>query len=130
MGEARHQAIVLDAGALIAFERADPRMRALLREVTRAGIRLIVPAGVVAQVFRDRARQVPLGALLNGDRTAVPALDRTLAEAVGALCARVGTSDVVDASVVLVAKRERAAIITSDLDDLRALDPSAKLERI
>ena len=53
MGEARHQAIVLDAGALIAFERADPRMRALLREVTRAGIRLIVPAGVVAQVFRD-----------------------------------------------------------------------------
>ncbi len=130
MGEARHQAIVLDAGALIAFERADPRMRALLREVTRAGIRLIVPAGVVAQVFRDRARQVPLGALLNGDRTAVPALDRTLAEAVGALCARVGTSDVVDASVVLVAKRERAAIITSDVDDLRALDPSAKLERI
>ncbi|MES1178980.1 MAG: hypothetical protein ABUL62_31985 [Myxococcales bacterium] len=105
-------------------------MRALLREVTRAGIRLIVPAGVVAQVFRDRARQVPLGALLNGDRTAVPALDRTLAEAVGALCARVGTSDVVDASVVLVAKRERAAIITSDVDDLRALDPSAKLERI
>ncbi len=130
MGKARHQAIVLDAGALIAFERADPKMRALLREAARAEVRLVIPAGVVAQVFRDRARQVPLGALLNRDTTTVPALDRTLAEAVGALCARIGTSDVVDASVVIIAKRERAAIITSDVDDLRALDPGARLERI
>ncbi len=130
MGKARHQAIVLDAGALIAFERADPRMRALLREAARAKAKLVVPSGVVAQVFRNRARQVPLCALLDTESTTVPVLDRTLAEAAGSLCGRVGTRDVVDASVVLVAKRERAIIITSDVDDLRALDPSAVLERI
>jgi len=130
MGKARHQAIVLDAGALIAFERADPKMRALLREVTRTGTKLVVPAGVVAQVFRDRARQVPLRALLDAENSNVPELDRPLAEAAGALCGRSGTHDVVDASVVLVAKRERAIILTSDIDDLRALDSSALLERI
>jgi hypothetical protein len=32
--------------------------------------------------------------------------------------------------VVLVAKREHALIVTTDIDDLRALDPHAALERI
>jgi len=104
-------------------------MRALLREATRAKIKLVVPAGVLAQVFRDRARQVPLCGLLNAHATVVPELDRTLAEAAGSLCGRAGTRDVVDASVVLVAKREHALIVTTDVDDLRALDPNAALER-
>lgn len=130
MGKARAQTLVLDAGALIAFERADPRMRALVREAIRARARLVVPAGVVGQVVRDRARQVPLCSLLNAAITVVPPLDRTLAEASGVLCGRVGTTDVVDASVVLVARREQAPVLTSDVDDLRALDPNLKLERI
>jgi len=104
-------------------------MRALLREATRAKIKLVVPAGVLAQVFRDRARQVPLCGLLNAHATVVPELDRTLAEAAGSLCGRAGTRDVVDASVVLVAKREHTLIVTTDVDDLRALDPNAALER-
>lgn len=130
MGKARPQTIVLDAGALIAFERADVRMRALLREVTRTGAKLVIPAGVVGQVFGNRARQVPLRALLDAENSSVPELDRTLAEAAGSLCGKVGTHDVIDASVVLVAKRERAIILTSDIDELRELDPSAVLERI
>jgi hypothetical protein len=130
MGEARSQAIVFDAGALIAFERGNPRMRALVREMMRTGTKLVVPAGVVAQVFRDRRRQVALNALLDQESSVVPVMDRTLAEAIGTLCGRVGTSDVVDASVVLVARRERATVVTSDSGDLRALDPSLKLEQI
>ena len=130
MGKAHPKTIVLDAGALIAFERADSRMRALCREAVRVGARLIIPAGVVAQVFRNRSRQVPLGALLAAPTTSVPALDRTLAEAAGTLCGRAGTSDVVDASVVLLARRERAIVITSDVDDLQRLDPLIKLEKI
>jgi hypothetical protein len=130
MGKARTRAIVLDAGALIAFERADPRIRALCREAVRLGVHLVVPAGVVGQVYRDGARQVPLRALLNGPTTTVPPLDRTLAEAVGTLCGRSGTSDVVDASIVLVARRQRAAVITSDVEDLERLDPTLELERV
>jgi predicted nucleic acid-binding protein len=121
---------VLDAGALIAFERENPRIRALLRLALGAGVRLVAPAPVVAQVVRDRARQVPLRALLDGPTTTVPVLDRPLAEAAAMLCGRTGTSDVVDASLVLIARQERAPVITSDPDDLARLDPTLVLERI
>lgn len=130
MGKARPQAVVLDAGALIAFERGDARMRALFREAVRIEARLVIPAGVVGQVFRDSARQVPLRALLNGPTTVVPALDRELAQAVGTLCGRASSSDVVDASVVLIARRERATVLTSDFEDLKRLDPTLPLQRV
>jgi hypothetical protein len=130
MGKEAPRAVVLDAGALIAFERGDARMRALCREALRTGGRLIVPSAVVAQVWRDGTRQVPLRALLAGSTTEVPPLDRVLAEAAGILCGRTGTSDVVDASVVLTARRERAPVVTSDPDDLRRLDPTLVLVRI
>jgi hypothetical protein len=130
MGKASHGAVVLDAGALIAFEKGDPRMRALCREALRTRTRLVVPAGVVAQVWRDAARQVPLRALLGGPTTAVPALDQVLAEAAGVLCGRTRTSDIVDASLVLTARREHAVVVTSDVGDLRRLDPDLPVERI
>jgi len=130
MGKARAQALVLDAGALIAFERGNERVRALIRESLDGGRRLVFPAGVVAQVVRNPAEQVRLRGLMSGPTSSVPPLDRTLAEAAGTLCGRSGTSDVVDASVVLVARRERALVVTSDVDDLRRLDPTLPLERV
>ena len=105
-------------------------MRALCREALRTGCELIIPAGVVAQVVRDRARQVVVRALLSGPTSRVPPLDRTLAEASGALCGRAGTIDIVDASVVLTARREGAWVLTSDVADLARLDPALRLERI
>jgi hypothetical protein len=130
MGKARTKAVVLDAGALIAFERANARMRALVREALKAGARLVIPAGALGQVWRGAARQAPLRALVKGPTTVVPVLDQVLAEAAGVLCGRAGTSDVIDASVVLVARRERAVVVTGDVDDLRRLDFSLPLERI
>jgi hypothetical protein len=130
MGEKGPGAVILDAGALIAFERADPRMRALLREVLRRGARLIVPAAVLGQVWRDGARQVVLRALLSGPTTEVPPLDRVLAEAAGILCGRTKTSDVVDASVVLVARASRGVVISSDVGDLLHLDPTLVMHAI
>jgi len=124
MGKTSLATVVLDAGALIAFERADARMRALCREALRTGAKLVIPAAVLGQVWRDAARQVPLGALVRGPTTEVPALDRLLAEAAGILCGRARTTDVIDASVVLVARRQRAVVVTSDAADLRRLDPS------
>jgi rRNA-processing protein FCF1 len=130
MGKERPQAIVLDAGALIAFERADARLRALLREALRLGVRVVIPAGVVGQVFRDGGRQARLSALLRGPTTVVAPLDLALAEACGTLCGRASTSDVIDASVVLIARRERAVVVSSDVDDLRRLDPRLVVHRI
>jgi predicted nucleic acid-binding protein len=130
MGKAPPRTVVLDAGALVAFERADERMRALCREALRSGARLVVPAGVLGQVWRGGARQVSLRALINGPTTTVPPFDRPLAEASGTLCGRTGTKDVIDASVVLTARREGAVVLTSDLDDLHHLDPTLRLVRI
>ncbi len=130
MGKARPQAVVLDTGALIAFERGDARVRALVREALKTDVRLIIPADVLGQAWRGAARQAPLHALVKGPTTVVPALDQVLAEAVGTLCGRAGTSDIDDASVVLVARRERATVVTSDVEDLRHLDPRLRLERI
>lgn len=129
-GKARPRSVVLDSGALIAFERADERMRALLRAVLDSGARVIIPAGVLSQVWRDPAKQVALGSLSRGSTTTVVPLDQVLAEAVGVLCGKRMTSDVVDASVVLVARREGASIVTSDIDNLNHLDKQVVLHRI
>jgi hypothetical protein len=122
--------VTLDAGALIALERGDARMLALLRLVTRRGGKVRVPAGAAAQAWRGGARQVVLGRLLSSPEVESPSLDLAMAKACGELCAASGTSDVVDASVVLVAREHREPIVTSDVEDLRRLDPSARLQRI
>jgi hypothetical protein len=122
----------LDAGALIAFERGDERMRALLVEARATSARLVIPAGVLAQVWRDPARQVAIGSLAKGKKTTVVPLDKVLAEAAGVLCGRRQTSDVIDASVVLIARREgaRTVVVSSDVDDLEHLDKGLELQRI
>jgi hypothetical protein len=105
-------------------------MRALVRQALRQGARLIVPAAVLGQVWRDGGRQVVLRALLSGPTTEVPPLDRVLAEAAGVLCGRTKTSDVVDASVVLVARTTGAPVISSDEGDLHHLDPALTVHAI
>ncbi len=124
--------VVLDSGALIAFERGDERMRALLVEARKAGARLVIPAGVLGQVWREPTRQVAIVSLLKAAETTVPPLDKVLAEAAGILCGQRQASDVIDASVVLVARREgpRTVVVTSDIADLRHLDKSIELHRI
>lgn len=51
------------------------------------------------------------------------------ARAAGQLCAATATSEVVDASVVLVARVVDGVTVTGDADDLRRLDPSIDLVR-
>lgn len=113
----------LDAGALIAAERGQARMVALLDRAARRGLPIAIPAGVVGQVWRAQPAQHRFHLLLGDDSVEVPALDRDEALAAGALCARARTSDVIDASVALCAQRRRQAVITSDPDNIRRLDP-------
>jgi predicted nucleic acid-binding protein len=126
------RAVVLDTGALIAFERGDERMRALLMGARASGTRMIISAGVLAQAWRDPAKQVALGSLMKAKETTVVPLDKVLAEAAGVLCGRRQTSDVIDASVVLTARREGpgTVVVTSDVDDLQHLDKAVELHRI
>lgn len=129
MGPARPRAVVLDAGALVAFERNDRRVRRLIELAADHGASLHVPAGVIAQVWRDGARQARLSRLVSSGLLDVRNLDLEEARAAGSLCGITGTADVVDASVALLARRHRAVVATSDPDDLRRLDADLPLIR-
>ncbi|MEA2137304.1 MAG: hypothetical protein QOG56_454 [Solirubrobacteraceae bacterium] len=110
--------LVLDAGALIAVERADRNMLALLAREHRAGRTPVTHGGVVGQVWRGASRNARVGRLLAG--VVVVALDETLGRAAGVLLARAGASDVIDAAVVLLAT-DGDEILTSDPHDLAVL---------
>ena len=84
----------------------------------------------MAQVWRSPVTQVRLARLFRLDEVEVVPLDEDDARSVGQLLRRAGTADVVDAHVSLVAKRFGAAVITSDPDDLRALDPALDIVTI
>ena len=134
MGKTRNQStapgVTLDAGALIALDRGDRRMIALLQEALARGAGLRIPAGVVGQAWRDGRRQVALARLLRVSEVEVVPLEESLSRACGELCGVAGTSDVIDASVVVTAKERDDVIVTSDPNDLLRLDPQANLVRI
>jgi predicted nucleic acid-binding protein len=115
--------LCLDAGALIALERGDRRVVHLLERVHAAGGSLDVPAGVVAQVWRG-ARRARVARFLRADRVTVVDLGAETAKAVGVMCGQSGVSDLVDGHVALHARRRGLAVVTSDPDDIVALDPT------
>ena len=130
MGATSPRPLVLDAGALIQFERGERKTRLLVEEARKAKAVLAIPAGVLGQVWRDGSRQVRLAALVTSPGTVVEPLGKQLAQAAGALCGRTGTADVIDATVVLTARRRQAVVVTSDADDLRRLDPGVRLVEV
>ncbi len=121
--------MVLDAGAFIALERRNKTMVALARLFVNAGTPLATSAGVVAQVWRGGGgRQAPIAYLLR--RVLVVDLDHAVARALGRMLGLSGTSDAVDAHVAFLARQRGWPVLTSDPDDLRAIDPTLILERI
>jgi hypothetical protein len=119
--------IVLDAGALIALDRGDKRMIAFLDRALAQGRAFRVPAGVVGQAWRDGRVQVTLARFLRGAEVEIIPLDEQLARSCGELCGAATSSDIIDASVVILAREWRDPIITSDPNDLRRLDPTAQI---
>ena len=119
--------LTLDAGALIAFERNDRFVVALLARALEHRFVLAVPAGVVGQVWRDGRRQARLARLLRSTEVDVEPLDDQRAREAGQLCGVQGTADVIDASVVLCARTRGYRIVTSDAADIGRLDPAANV---
>ena len=119
--------LTLDAGALIAFERKDRRVVGLLARALAHRQSIAIPAGVVAQVWRSGRRQVPLARLLGASCVEVVPFDDFESRRAGQLCGARGTRDVIDASVVVCAQERRHRVLTSDPEDLRALDPKTEI---
>ena len=114
---------MLDAGALVAVDRDDRAMMARLRVAQQHGVELRSNAMVVGQVWRDRqGRQVNLARLLRA--VDVRAVDHQDGRQAGVLLGLTGTSDPIDATVVLLAN-PGDRILTSDPDDLTPLAVAA-----
>lgn len=111
--------VTYDTGALVAADRGERRMWARHRALLTARQVPTTPAPVVAQAWRGDRRQALLARILVG--CAIEPLDDTQARAVGALAGRAGATDIVDVTVVEGALRRRDVIVTSDVDDLRAI---------
>lgn len=111
--------LVLDAGALIAIERADRDVVALIKRERLAGRAPLTHGGVLGQVWRGgEGKQAGLARLLPG--LAVVPLDAALGSRAGLLLRLSKTFDVSDASLALLV-RDGDELFTSDPADLRRL---------
>ena len=110
--------LVLDAGALVAFENGNRVVQAFLERARADGIDVRTTTGVVAPVWRGGPRQARLALLLKG--VLEVDLSPGRARGVGLLLGTAGLCDVVDGSVVEAAS-DGDEILTSDPDDITAV---------
>lgn len=111
--------VVLDAGALIALERGERAMQAILEGASEEALRVFIPATALAQVWRGGPRSALLARLVRASD--IDALDARRAREIGERLGSRGGDDVTDAHVVCCAVELRATVVTSDPEDIRAL---------
>lgn len=110
--------VVLDAGALIALDRGAAEVRGYVLLADRALVTLATSAAVVAQVWRGGTRQARLARLLGSDLVSEIPLDADTGRRIGVLAAAVGSRDVVDGHIALIALERDAVVLTSDPEDI------------
>jgi hypothetical protein len=106
--------MILDAGVLISIDRREPTVNMLTKTTDEDDEDLHTSEAVVAQVWRDGARQARLAAFLR--TVEIHPLDD--GRAVGRILRDSDTSDVVDAHLALLARDLDDDIVTGDVDDL------------
>jgi hypothetical protein len=117
--------LVLDAGALIAVEKADRDTVALIKQELLHGRAPLTHGGVIGQTWRgETGRQVHLARLLPA--LDIASIDETLGRSAGILLRRSRMNDVIDAALVLLAE-DGDLLLTSDPDDLEPLAAAARL---
>ena len=115
--------LLLDAGALIAIERDDRDVVALIKSELQAGRAPRTHGGIVGQVWRGGSgRQARLARLLPG--VEIAALDAVLGRRSGMLLKTSRSSDVIDAALIALAG-DGDDVLTSDLADLQPLAVAA-----
>ena len=111
--------VVLDAGAMIAFERGHRWMRGLVAKASEAEIDVVIPTSALAQVWRGGARSASVARLVSAGM--IDSLDEARAKEVGERLGRLDGSDIADAHVVCCALDHDAELVTSDPEDMKSL---------
>ena len=119
--------VTFDAGGLIAVDRNDRRVLAILARAIERGMRITIPATALAQAIRNPSKQARLSRLIRQPGTDIVPLNGPDAAAVGLLLAQTATADIVDAHVVVCALRTGQAVVTSDAGDLKRIAPELRL---
>jgi hypothetical protein len=121
-------ALIFDTGALIAVDRGDRAVGALLATAAESGVDVLTSSTCVAQASRNPSRQARLSRALSGmlERP----LDPTEARRCGLLLARSGTEDIADSATAVLAEDDDT-ILTSDPSDIeRLLDAAGTKARV
>jgi predicted nucleic acid-binding protein len=111
--------VIIDAGPFIVDgETLNSRLWALIRRASERGDDLHTTHPVLAQVWREPARQANLARVLR--HFDIHPLDESVT--IGRRLAATGTSDVVDAHLAVVAESLGTFILTADHDDMSRLN--------
>ncbi len=94
-------------------------MAALVEGAAKLRVRVVVPASVLAQVWRGGPRSAALARVIANAGT--DSLDETRAKEVGERLGNHKKTDVADAHVACCALEQGAILVTSDPDDMAAL---------
>jgi predicted nucleic acid-binding protein len=111
--------LTLDAGALIAYERGEERIREILTVAYARGFVPTIPAIALAEVWRGDAKDARVARLLKA--CSIETVDERLARAAGSLRRTTPGAATIDACIATGVRRRGDAIATSDADDMRAL---------
>jgi hypothetical protein len=110
--------LTLDAGALIAYERGQERIRKILAVSYERGLVPTIPAVAVAEVWRGDAKDARVARLLKA--SSIEILDERIARSREPATDDAGASTI-DACIAVGVRRRGDAIATSDPGDMRAL---------
>lgn len=120
-------ALILDAGALIAFESSNPVALALLSDAHARSVPVRTTSGATAQVWRDRAKQVQLAMLLRGvDERPI---DDESSPRIGYILAQASRTDIVDGSIIEIAS-DGDEVLTTNPEDMAHLASAAGLRLV
>ncbi len=121
-------AIVFDTGGLIALDRGERKIGALLAAAVASGVEAVTSTACVAQAWRDPARQARLARALAGFLEC--SLDSAAARDCGILLAHAGIVDVVDAALVLLVENGDTVVTSDPRDITRLLDAAGMQARV
>ncbi len=111
--------LTLDAGALIAYERGQERIRQILAVSYERGFVPTIPAVALAEVWRGDAQDARVARLLKA--SSIEILDERIARAAGSLRRATRGANAIDACIAVGVCHRGDAIATSDPGDMRAL---------
>lgn len=111
--------LTLDAGALIAYERGDARVREILATAYARGFVPSIPAIALAEVWHGDAKDARVARLLKA--SSIEVVDERSAREAGRLRRVTPGAGTIDACIAMGVRKRGDAIATSDPDDMRTL---------